>query len=239
MIRMITFGLVLFGGICTLHSGEAIPTDDLLSTVFNAPDGATVKKAQQRILAAPLYLRVAIAELCVDAICAGKMFDTPDYAWDRNSHDLRTRAGRAAACLESILRVELPHVTLDTTADDLGKIREVAASRLMLYRQGLLDVGIAYKDDDLRKTLKEELNGKITVGKSPDASNSARTMANLLDRWYPIGRPVVHLSEILGVAGEPGQHGVTYRFDTGYGGYVFEFSVKDGLIQSVHVRGID
>ncbi|MCI0528786.1 MAG: hypothetical protein L0Y56_15215, partial [Nitrospira sp.] len=70
---------------------------------------------------------------------------------------------------------------------------------------------------------------------------SVQLMDEFLRAWFPYGRRIEELQEILGVDVQSGKvvGTATVRIDSGYGGWEYCFKLKNGVIQAVKKNGID
>ena len=237
------FVLALF--VLTICDGEQteLPraltaTHDALNALRNATSADMVKEVSDQCKGAPVYSRLALAEALVPLLARQEIRETPGYEWQPRTHDLGQIAGRAAFLLEVIVDTELPHVEPTSSEADLAAIQRVALAAVAGYRAGIMAVATERNVGESTESLKKAYKGKITPGITQGAPGSATAMAELLDRWFPIGKKIDDLAELVGSPGEKRNDGIAYRFDTGYGGSEFLFVVEDGVIVSVRISGL-
>ena len=144
-------------------------------------------------------------------------------------------AGRAQWALEQIMNVQLEEVTLSTKTNDLVALRSKSEALVEACRKEIMSKG----GEHLPPAFVERYKGKIIPGVSTNALQSAVVMQEFLAKWSPLGKPIEDLAVIIGSDGEKVEDGVSYKFDTGDDGFDFRFVVKQRLITSVKVLGID
>lgn len=146
-------------------------------------------------------------------------------------------AGRAKWALEQIMDVQLEDVKRSTATNGLVVVQSNAVALVEARRRDLMTGG----STKTKPGLAEKYKGKIIPGTSEAALRTAVIMRDLLAEWQPIGKRFEDLAAIIGSRGTSTnvKDVVMYRFDEGLGGCAFYFSVKEGIITSVRVLGLE
>ena len=198
----------------------------------------------RRLEPAPTYMKLVFAEelanrLLIDKECPMSELAGHRYAYREGTHDLRRLPGRAAHALEHLLGVALPKVTPASSPADLKLLHGKAVRLLGAYRSGVMamvrDYEIGKRADALTATYK----GKVRPG-ARHWYESTLAMARLLADWFPIGKKLSDLEKIVGYKPDRrDRKQVSYWFETSTGGWAFHFTIEDGIITSVSIRGIE
>ena len=212
---------------------------DMLSGLETGASRDRVDEVTRRGREAPVHAKLVLVEALVPLLGRGERVETRGYEWKEGTHDLSRLAGRAAHVFEAVVGVELPRVEPTSTEAHLNAIQERAAAVVAGYRAGIEAVAAEYDIGESTESLKTEYGGKIKLGQSDQAYESALAMAGLLDRWFPIGKKAEDLETMVGSPNKPQAEGLVYWFHTGYFGWQFLFVVKEGVIESVVITGLD
>lgn len=203
-------------------------------------DSTTLRKAMSDLGSAPLYQQISICDRVMQYLTTEKTVATRGYVYRTGEHDLNRVAGRAALALAILCSLELDRVTPATSNEELEAIHKDASRALIACRASVVQIAQAYDvgaDTDL---LRARYHGRLTPGISAaHAVESGQLMGSLLKEWFPIDKRVADLVAIVGV--EPKYKGRTcrYSFNTGRSGVEYLFVVKEGLICSVEIYGME
>lgn len=186
------------------------------------------------------FERLALAEELLDHFKSTEKCRIANYEWKPGTDDMSRVAGRAKWAFEQILGVRLANVTPTSVEEDLRTLHYDASRLLTAYRNGILSVaGDGATSPERLKELKDKYGGKIEPGISLKAPGYSRAMHELPLEWPPIGKCIIDLYEVVGSEGRRTDDGVSYRFDTGYGGVEYQLAVSGGKIVSVRAYGLE
>lgn len=213
-------------------------------------------RSVKRFAGEPVYLRMSVANELVAIITDSstwKGYDSEhiDDVIVESRHSLALRAGRAAYALEWLFGFTLPPVRESTGRALLTDIQRSASRQIAAYSRGVIDIIHAYEIGKDVERLKREfgprlagsgINGHLTM-REHDSFNA------LLEQLFPIDKSLTDLEMIVGqralavnaetklLETRPDSAEPTgifeYRFDTGYGGIIYYFEVKSGVIKKV------
>ena len=212
-------------------------TVDEVAALLRAGDIATCESLVKEWKEALPYQRAGLAEELVAHLQDKGSCPARGYQWKKGDNDRSLIAGRAKWAMEELLEVHLPDVDQSTETKDLATLQKNAQSLLDKRKADL--VANQKEHDPRREELAEKYKGKINPGISAGAPGSVTAIQGLLAEWPPIGRRIQDLAAIIGSQGEKIDGQVSYKFDTGYGGFDYHFSVEQGTITSVKIYGID
>ena len=68
--------------------------------------------------------------------------------------------------------------------------------------------------------------------------DGAKALLHLLAEWFPLGKELKDLEEIVGSKTRTDKDGATYKFSTGVTGGMFKFRIENGVIEAVTVVGM-
>lgn len=72
-----------------------------------------------------------------------------------------------------------------------------------------------------------------------DAHQAHQAMRALTNKWNPVGKTVAELQALLGAPDERTPQQLNYRFDTGWGGWVWTFHLSAQTITNVQAAGME
>jgi len=72
-----------------------------------------------------------------------------------------------------------------------------------------------------------------------DAVEAKTAMEATLANWNPVGRSVDELRAAFGKPDAETKDSLTYRFDTGYGGWDFEFKIRSKKVSELVRKSVD
>ncbi len=213
---------------------------ELATRLMRETEGPVLSAAIENLGECPLYLKFSLAELLVSHMRSRDSVDLSGYAPKAGTHDFRSVAGRAAAAFESLLNLELG-ATRASAQTELDKVQKEAERLLSAYRAGAMHVVGAYSVGNDSAGLTTRFRDRIRAGLFPRFSEqSANAMAALLREWLPVGKELQALEDVVGKATRRAPEWSEYRFDSGYTGWVFRFSVNGhGVITGVTVSGVE
>ena len=205
----------------------------------------TAKGLSARIdkwMRAPSYLRLTMMELLLEEVLSQRRHDLVDYTYEQGGNDLGLIAGRATEALERLLGAELPKITPTSSAEHAKRVHAEAAKLLRVYRSGLLTLAGEYKIGKPKEVLRRAYDGKISPTRraTKDVYRTACVLAKLLQEWFPIGKKMSDLEEIVGyktLRASRSRHAI-YEFDAGRSGYLFHFKLSGELIDSVSIGAL-
>lgn len=150
---------------------------------------------------------------------------------------LATVGQRALWALEQLTGCSMP-MEQARQEPQSGDWRRQAVAIVEAYYKGEFDAAARMSATQPSPVKAGEYEGKIQTGQTAArARQSCAAMAELLERWHPIGRRMLDLEGIIGVKGVEANGRSVYMFDQGRVGWSFEFEVQDGLIKAVWFVG--
>lgn len=181
-------------------------------------------------------------ELLLEEVLSQTRYYLVDYTYEKGSNDLRLVAGRATEALERLLGAELPKITPASSAEHAKRVHAEAAKLLRVYRSGLLTLAGEYKIGKPKEALKRTYEGKIEQKSQhkEEVFRAACLLAKLLQEWFPLGKKLSDLEEIVGyktLRASRSRHAI-YEFDAGRSGYLFHFKLSGELIDSVSIGAL-
>lgn len=207
---------------------------------LRAPSLDKMKKDIQDWLAGPLYLKPALLEELAGHVTPSQKRETRDYSWEKGTHDMNQPAGRAAWAVESLTGIDLAKVTPTSSEAEIQKIRGQAEKLIEAYNAGILAMALEIKPEKPLDELKGIYHGKIKHGvPSNDFQESFKLMSELLEQWFPLGKKLSELEDIIGSPGTEREKsgGVEYRFKGGWNVILYRLKIDDGIIVSVAILG--
>lgn len=204
----------------------------------------------------PIYIRMSVASELVAMITDASTWEgyDPQHVEEvmvESRHSLALKSGRAAYALDRLFGFDLPPVRASIGRASLSDIQEGANKQIAAYSKGVIDVIRAYEIGQDVERLKREF-GLHLAGSGIDGHLTMREHESfnaLLERFFPIEKSLADLEMIVGqrsfavnaetklLETRPDSAEPTgtfeYRFDTGYGGIIYYFEVKDGVIKNV------
>ena len=238
---------ILAIAVATVHGvgGDApgtgpIPDDACVFRYLTAQESDAVAGTLKDWKSARIDRKLALAQELLAQLPKGGSGKLKGYTWKEGTHDLETKAGRAAAGIDALVGTRLKPVTRESSAADLKTTRAMASASIETLRAKAIAKAKTRREGPSVAELKTAFGNKIRPGISmKHAERSSREMNSLLGKWSPIGRPVAELEGIVGTPGARAKDHVSYRFDNGYGGTEFKFRVQDGVITSLRILGLD
>lgn len=185
------------------------------------------------------YLKLSGAEFLLKYLAVEETCETPNYEWKEGTHDLRQVAGRAAWIFDELLDTRLPAVSPDSSKKELEAVTREASNCVEAYRKAMIDLASAYQVGGNIDDLAAKYNGKIKPGVTGNKAEAySKEMASLLAEFCPIGRKIEDLEKIIGSQGKKRDGQVYFVFDSGYGGTVYRFVIRDSVVISVRIGGL-
>jgi hypothetical protein len=88
--------------------------------------------------------------------------------------------------------------------------------------------------------LKTKYEGKVPTGiVGGKATESIKNLENFLEEWFPYGKPLQEMEEILGVKLPVKDDEAVLVIDHGLWGQAFRFLLRQGKIRAVKKRGLN
>ena len=72
-----------------------------------------------------------------------------------------------------------------------------------------------------------------------DADQADKAMQEFVRVFHPVNKTVKDIESLLGPPSERKENKIIYRFDTGYGGWMWTFEASQDIITNVVRSGID
>jgi hypothetical protein len=210
---------------CPVAAAKDTPVlADDAGRLFNATRFSQVSEQPGRWKASPGYLKVTLLQALV-----ARVGDSAKATWEKSDedpkgYDFETVSGRAF--WGSAVLTDYAPKDGKPLADP-----EVAKKAIAAYCDAL-DAAATAKAYDVGK-LKAKYAGKITPGIHHGGAKANDQMFALLDEWWPLGKKLDDLEEIIGHKGEVKDGWVRFTFDTGFAGGASFFAVEDGVIRQV------
>lgn len=199
-----------------------------------------LEEVSDELRKAPLYLRLSIAALLVEETASYERCELRGYTYGNDDQDLNWVAGRSAFLLEKALGVPLPRLAPNSTTRHVDHLHAEAAKAYNALRQQIVAQHMAIRDPSVDPALKMKYAGKIDPTRSAARfDEDVLALYDLLNEWFPLGRKMRELEEIVGHEAQRYRDGFCYTFDEGYGGVRFVFRTREGLIDSVFVYFLD
>ena len=218
---------------------EIILDHDVTRVLKHERDFDALNAELQRWVNAPLYLRVSVAEQMLPALAKVNEVDLREYRWERGTHDLTRTAGRAALAFERLTGASLTPVTPTAGAADLVANRREATTLFLLFRGTVVATAAELCPGPPLRELREKYGGRIRPDvHGQEAIESAKLMQDLLRAWFPLGKEMKDLEELVGSRGRKDGETAAFRFDMGVHGAIFRFVIRDGVIYAVTIEGI-
>jgi hypothetical protein len=214
---------------------------DEVGGFFRREDLSGMEKIIQNWQKGPSYLKLSLLETLTDHLKTLEKCSTRNYIWEEGTHDLNRKNGRAAWAIEKLLEIKLDKITPDSTWEENQKIYNECANIVKAYRAGIMSAASEVKNIKTKEELTKSYKDKIKPGISTKHEESFNSMSSLLSEWFPIGRKLSDLEEIVGTPGtnRPKENCIDYDFQNGVDGVLYRFTVEDGIITSVLILGID
>lgn len=207
---------------------------DEVAALYNSPTRESCVEAVERWKGALAFEKLDLLEQLLRRLEPDEPRETLNYAWREGTHDFRRLAGRVHWALGELLGVRLGPVTPMSTPEDLKTLSAEASRLVAAYRLGVVSFARERKEPSTEE-LQRKYRGRIRPGITPTPFSSALAMRELLAEWFPIGKEIRTLAEIVGAAGNREAGEVSYLFDSGYGGVAYRFEVRDGRIESLNI----
>lgn len=109
----------------------------------------------------------------------------------------------------------------------------ILACALHFYRQSSTIANIPSNDDKLRMLAIMQKRSTANIIQAKEAADS------LLKKWEPIGWTTAELHSVFGKPDVEDGKVLTYLFDTGFGGWAFNFEMQSGKVSAFKRMGID
>ncbi len=219
-------------------------------------DQQTLQVAATGLRDAPLYRRVSTAPFLVERLANKTVVKMDDYV-PSGRHDLRVVGGRAAYLLEEAFPVILPRVSASSSASELEVVVQSAIQQLDAFRSGVVDTVRSYSIGENVEELRGRFHKLIFQGINDDERssgfglNGSRAFEQMLEAFFPIGKQLSDLEDIVGVQAQAfdttltdriSSEGVTgvflYSASNGLFGKAYVFWVVDGVIEAVNIKSI-
>jgi hypothetical protein len=89
-------------------------------------------------------------------------------------------------------------------------------------------------------TLRGRYAGRIlTERRGREAAGMARTARALMTEWNPVLASEAELRSLMGVPSREESGALVYAFDSGFGGELWRFGVRSGVVVSVEWEALD
>jgi len=232
-----------------------VPVPEIVRHLERYPT-AEFAQSVDRFASEPLYYRLCLIDALVEKLTDVSMWNgyNPEEAGGQDidsKHALALKAGRAAYVIEEVFDLEIPAIQDTTERSLLSAVQENVRRELASYSQGVMDTVDAYGIGTDIGRLRQEFGPRLAgSGENGDLTEGEHdSFRELLNRFFPIGKRLIDLEMIVGrrpfminsetktletrpESAEP--TGVfEYRFDSGYGGVLYYFEVKDGIIHDI------
>ena len=201
-----------------------------------------IRKAVQGWQSGPLYLKPGLVKALMEYLTSDEKCETRNYLWEKGTHDLNRASGRAAWALEGVVGIELTKIKPTSSKKELQAVRKQAENMAKGYEAGIMAAAAEFKPGKSTDELTAAYKDKIRHGiHSKDYEKSYKLMSKLFAEWFPLGKNLSELEEIMGSSGmrREGRVYVDYDFQTGWGGILYRLTIHDGMIVSVSILGID
>ena len=160
---------------------------------------------------APLYQKLWMADQLQHKLGSPDLCHLPGYSRRQGEHDLGRVAGRAAYTVERLLGVDLP---LMTSEDGTAKSEDVVRTVRSAIERNRQSKSRPRESAEIER-LRHKYASTIRPGIYDGAHKAAERMLGLFDEWFPLGRNINDLEDILGVAGTQTSDDRVYMFDDG------------------------
>lgn len=222
------------------RAGSLITVDAVSAFLSSTTDAGSLGRELASWKTAPIYQRLSVSEYLLAFLLDGNTCETVQYRRQEGRHDLNVVAGRAGWALEELLGEKLGTIGRESTKRAREGVHSEARKKVDAYRVRIVKSKMGSKTEESTEVLKARYEGKIKPGiTGAEAAKYSGAMARLLAEWFPLGKKIGELQEIVGDPGEKDNEVVSYRFDSGLGGLEYQFKVKEGVIRSVLVIGLD
>jgi hypothetical protein len=211
---------------------------DAATVLRNTSSIASCASSMNRWKRAHAFEKLALVEGLARGLKDDETLETPDYAWTEGTNDFRRLAGRISWALGELLGIRLVPIRPDSSAEELATRSQEALRLAAAYRAGLL-AAAADRKEPAAEELKRKYAGRIRPGITDRSDRSAQAMHELLAEWFPIGKELRVLADIVGSPGGEEDGGIVYRFDSGYGGILFRLEARDGRIERLSLHGLE
>jgi hypothetical protein len=200
-----------------------------------------INKTIQRWQKCPLYLKPAILEALAEYLTSVEICEIRDYSYEKNSHDLNCAAERAALAFEKLMGIELIKINQTISKDAQQNIRDEAEKLIKAYNAGIIAMSGEIKHEKSIDELTKSYIGKIKHKKQTnDYEKSFNLMSELFLDWFPIGKKLSDLENIMGSIGIKRDDGsVEYNFENGWAGVQYRLKTVSGIIVSVSIIGME
>lgn len=214
-------------------------TLDEVEMTLRTEERLQMDEAVDRWHQSPLYQRMSILEVLSGKLSQKDRRPLNQSAQGEERYDLNSLAGRAAWMMDRLMHVQLPPIPQNASPEDLNKTQKTAKQKVAEYRREALARQMMSIQKLSVEQLKKTYAGRIVPGINEKATESMSNMSSLLRDWFPLGRDLQVLEAIVGTKAEPVQGGFSFRFDTGFGGLEYFFTVDDGKIETVVLKGLN
>jgi hypothetical protein len=174
----------------------------------------------------PESRRLMVVDALVEMLGDNYKLRLDGYVFRDGEPDLRTRAGRAEWFIDQVLprETELPWLKMNERIE-MWKASD--ASRQTVTPQHV-------------EMLKTKYEGKVPTGiVGGKATESIKNLENFLEEWFPYGKPLQEMEEILGVKLPVKDDEAVLVIDHGLWGQAFRFLLRQGKIRAVKKRGLN
>lgn len=165
------------------------------------------------------------------------------YIYEEGKNDLERTSGRAAEVIEVVYGLKAGKIGPKSSKSDIAAIFDRAKELLDAYAKGAIDMSKEIYSVS-KERMKEKYANKITFEvKNKDnvtkVRDGMRKMDELLKEWFPLGKKISDLEEIVGEKSDrkSKQNFAMYYFEMGMTTYRYEFQLDNDIIINIKIHG--
>ncbi len=242
LFALVCVGVEVRGEDDALENGYLYFRTHTSGYLFWSKDAAKLQQIVETMRKKPLLYKVLAGPTFVNALTGDHPTPLDGFEWQEGKHDFNRYPGRAAWAMEELLGIKLPTVTPKTTKKELAEIQKEAERLLREHTKKIMKESGEGKVGRPTAEIKKLYHGKIVQSQDHEKSIAAgRVMAVMLDEWFPLGKKLSDLEEIVGYKGKSWkmkevEMRVAYHFGRDWPVFSFFFDVEKGVIVGLLIQ---